>query len=108
MKNRFKTISGALALTFMLLFGAVAFAHTSNTSMANPNVSAAEMPSARNERRKIAVITATCAHGSPRKSRDATRDEKEPLSNALYGRAGRQRVLGQVVLRAKLTRSLRS
>ena len=26
MKNRFKTITGALALTFMLLFGAVAFA----------------------------------------------------------------------------------
>ena len=52
MKNRFKTMSGALALTFMLLFGAVAFAHTSNTSMANPNMSAAEMPSARNERYK--------------------------------------------------------
>ena len=50
MKTRFKTMSGALALTFMLLFGAVAFAHTANTSVANPNVSAAEMPSARNER----------------------------------------------------------
>ena len=52
MKTRFKTMSGALALTFMLLFGAVAFAHTANTSVANPNMSASEMPSARNDRWK--------------------------------------------------------
>jgi hypothetical protein len=51
MKTRFKTMSGALALTLMLLFSAVAFAHTANTSMAKPNVSAAEMPSAHNERK---------------------------------------------------------
>ena len=49
MKNSFKTMSGALALTFMLLFSAVAFAHTGNTSMANPNMSASEMSSARKE-----------------------------------------------------------
>ena len=53
MKNRFKTMSGALALTFMLLFGAVAFAHTTNTSMANLNRSASEKSSARNERLKL-------------------------------------------------------
>jgi hypothetical protein len=53
MKNRFKTMSGALALTFMLLFGAVAFAHTTNTSMANANISSAGQTSARNERENI-------------------------------------------------------
>jgi hypothetical protein len=52
MKNRFKTISGALALTFVLLFGAVAFAHTSNAIVANPNLSSLGMPWARNERWK--------------------------------------------------------
>jgi len=50
MKNRIKTISGALALTFMLLFGAVAFAGTANASMANPNNSAEGLASARNDR----------------------------------------------------------
>ena len=51
MKTRFRTISGALALTVMLLFSAVAFAHA-NTSGANPNMSASAMPSARFERWK--------------------------------------------------------
>jgi hypothetical protein len=50
MKNKLKTMSSALALTFMLLFSVVAFARTANTSMANPNMSAAEMPQLRNER----------------------------------------------------------
>ena len=53
MKNRFKTMSGALALTFMLLFSAVAFAGTTNPKMANPNTSSAGLVSARNERRWI-------------------------------------------------------
>jgi len=48
MKTRFKTMSGALALTFTLLFSAVAFAHTANTSVANPTMSASAMPAARN------------------------------------------------------------
>jgi hypothetical protein len=52
MKNRFKAMSGALALTFMLLFSAVAFAHTTNTSTGNPNMSAPGMPSADNQRWK--------------------------------------------------------
>ena len=49
MKNRFKIMSGALALTFMLIFGAVAFAHT-NTSMANANMSSEGQQLARKER----------------------------------------------------------
>jgi hypothetical protein len=53
MKNRFKTMSGALALTFILLFGAVAFAHATNRSIANPIMSSAGLPSAGNERRNI-------------------------------------------------------
>ena len=52
MKNRFKIMSGALALTFMLLVGAVAFAHPAKTSMANPNMSSFGMPGARNDRWK--------------------------------------------------------
>jgi hypothetical protein len=52
MRTRFKTMSGALALTFMLLFGAVAFAHAANTSVPNPTMSASEMPAARNDRWK--------------------------------------------------------
>jgi hypothetical protein len=48
MKNRIKTISGALALTFMLLFGAAAFAHTTNAGIANPNMGSTGAP-ARNE-----------------------------------------------------------
>lgn len=77
MKNRFKTISGALALTFMLLFGAVAFAHTSNTSMANPNVSAAEMPSARNERRKNRRHRRHMRRMARRENREMRREMKE-------------------------------
>jgi hypothetical protein len=50
MKNRFKTMSGALALTFMLLFGAVAFAGTASASVAIPNNSAEGLSSARNDR----------------------------------------------------------
>lgn len=50
MKNRFKAMSGALALTFMLLFSAVAFAHTTNTSMTKPSMNAPGTPYARNER----------------------------------------------------------
>ena len=52
MNKRFMTISGAFALTFMLLFGGVAFAHATNTNKAKPKMSASEMPSARNDRRK--------------------------------------------------------
>ena len=52
MKNRFKIMSGALALAFMLLFGAVAFAHTTNTSLANPNMSSTGMPAAGKDRWK--------------------------------------------------------
>ena len=50
MKNRFKTTVGALALMFMLLFGTAAFAHTTNTSMGNPNMSSAGMSSANDQR----------------------------------------------------------
>jgi hypothetical protein len=50
MKYRFKTTVGALALMFMLLFGAAAFAHTTNTSMGNPNMSSAGTPEAGNQR----------------------------------------------------------
>lgn len=53
MKNRFRTMSGALALTFMLLFGAVAFAHTTNASMASPNLSSAPKQLARDIRQDI-------------------------------------------------------
>lgn len=52
MKNRFKTISGALALTFMLLFGAVAFAHTNNAGIANPNTGSTGVPSKDNQQWK--------------------------------------------------------
>jgi len=51
MKTRFKTMSGALALTFMLLFGAVAFARTTNASMASPNLSSAPQQLGRDIRR---------------------------------------------------------
>jgi hypothetical protein len=43
MKYRFKLMCGALALTFMVLFGTVAFAHSTNTSMANPVMSSARV-----------------------------------------------------------------
>jgi len=46
MKNKFKTTISALALTFMLLFSAAAFAHTTNASMGNPNMSSVGTPSA--------------------------------------------------------------
>ena len=49
MSNRFKSMSGVLALTFMLLFGAVAFARTANPSMTNRNMGSPEMPSAPKE-----------------------------------------------------------
>jgi hypothetical protein len=49
MKNRFRISSGALALTLMLLFSAVAFGHTASASMANPNTSASAMVGGRNE-----------------------------------------------------------
>lgn len=52
MRTRFKTISGALALTVMLLFSAVAFARTGNMNAAKPNMGSPEMPSARNDRWK--------------------------------------------------------
>lgn len=77
MKNRFKTISGALALTFMLLFGAVAFAHTSNTSMANPNMGSAEMPSARNERYKNWRHRRHMRRVARRENREMRREMKE-------------------------------
>ena len=53
MKNRFKTMSGALALTLMLIFSAVAFAHTGKASMGSPNLSSAPKQLARNVRRDI-------------------------------------------------------
>jgi hypothetical protein len=53
MKNRFKAISGAVALTFMLLFGVVAFANTTNRSMPSPNLSSAPKQLSRNDRRAI-------------------------------------------------------
>jgi len=39
--NKLKTISGALALAFMLLCGAVSFAHAANKSMANASMNSA-------------------------------------------------------------------
>jgi hypothetical protein len=53
MKNRFRTMGGALALTFMLLFGAVAFARTTNANMASPNLSSAPKQLERNIRQDI-------------------------------------------------------
>jgi murein endopeptidase len=53
MKNRFKTMGCALALTFMLLFGAAAFARTTNTSVVNPNMSSGGTLSAGNQREWI-------------------------------------------------------
>ena len=50
MKNRFKTVVGALALTFTLLFSAAAFANTTNASIGNPNMSSAGTPEAGNQR----------------------------------------------------------
>ena len=50
MKNRFKTMGCALALSFMLLFSAAAFAHTTNASIGNPNMSSAGTPEAGNQR----------------------------------------------------------
>jgi hypothetical protein len=47
MKNRFKTMGGVFTLTSMLLFGAVAFAH-SNANVAKANLSSTGAP-ARNE-----------------------------------------------------------
>ncbi len=49
MKIRFRTMSGALALTVMLLFSAVAFGHTATASAGNAKAGAAET---RNERWK--------------------------------------------------------
>lgn len=76
MKTRFHTMSGALALTFMLLFGAVAFAHTANTSVANPNMSASEMPSARNERWKNRRHRRHMRRGIRRERREMRRERK--------------------------------
>ncbi|HXD33738.1 MAG TPA: hypothetical protein VN643_21640 [Pyrinomonadaceae bacterium] len=50
MKYRFKIMSSTLGLTFMLLFGAVAFAHTTNKSMAKPVMSSARMMPASKDR----------------------------------------------------------
>ncbi|MCU1266836.1 MAG: hypothetical protein JWM21_3154 [Acidobacteria bacterium] len=50
MKNRIKIMSGALTLTFMLLFSAAAFANSTNRSMAKPAMNSAGMPSGIGER----------------------------------------------------------
>lgn len=76
MKTRFKTLSGALALTFMLLFGAVAFGRTANASVANPNMSASEMPSARNERWKYRRHRRHMRHETRREKQWMKRERK--------------------------------
>jgi len=50
MNYKFKIMGSGLALTFMLLFGVVAFAHTANQSMAKPAISSALMSPAGNDR----------------------------------------------------------
>ena len=50
MKNRFKATVSALALTFMLLFGAAAFASTANASTGNPNMGFGGAAAARDQR----------------------------------------------------------
>ena len=77
MKTRFKTMSSALALTFILLFSAAAFAHTANTSVANPNISAAEMASARNERWKNRRHRRHMRRYVRRERREMRREKKE-------------------------------
>ena len=77
MKTRFKTITGALALTFMLLFGAVGFARTANAREAKPNVSASSAtPSARNERWKNRRHRRHMRHETRREKRWMKRERK--------------------------------
>ena len=77
MKTRFKTLIGALALTFMLLFGAVAFGRTANASVGNPNMSASAAPSARNERWKNRRHRRYMRHETRREKRWMKRERKE-------------------------------
>ena len=77
MKTRFKLISSALALTFMLLFSAVAFAHAANTSVPNPTMSASEMPAARNQRWKHRRHRRHMRHMVRRERREMKREQKK-------------------------------
>ena len=52
MTYRFKTMVSALALTFMVLFGTIAFAHADNGRLANPLMSSGRMSPQDKERKE--------------------------------------------------------
>ena len=77
MNKKFTTVSGALALTFMLLVGGAAFAHATNASKAKAKVSAAEMPSVSNNRRRKRHHRRRMRREMKREKREMRRERKE-------------------------------